>query len=104
MLLARPALRYVQPIKPRLFDNAPSSDGCLHDVKFDGYRPQLHMEAGTARAFSSSGANWASKYPQIVAAAALRCTSAILDGEVYLPDARGAADFSGLPTGSRPDA
>lgn len=60
------------------------------------------MEAGTARAFSSSGANWTSKYPQIVAAAAqLRCSSAILDGEVYLPDARGAADFSGLPAAIR---
>ncbi|RYE43590.1 MAG: hypothetical protein EOP24_27585 [Hyphomicrobiales bacterium] len=102
MLLERPALRYVQPMKPRLVDAPPSGDGWLHEVKFDGYRTQLHVEAGTARAFSSSGANWTSKYPQIVAAASqLRCTSAILDGEVYLPDARGAADFSGLPAAIR---
>ncbi len=102
MLLERPALRYIQPMKPRLVEVAPSGDGWLHEVKFDGYRTQLHVEGGTSRAFSSSGANWTSKYPQIVTAAAqLRCTSAILDGEVYLPDARGAADFSGLPAAIR---
>lgn len=102
MLLERPALRYIPPMKPRLVQAAPAGNGWLHEVKFDGYRTQLHVEAGTARAFSSSGANWTSKYPQIVAAAAqLRCTSAILDGEVYLPDARGAADFLGLPAAIR---
>lgn len=102
MLLERPALRYIAPMKPRLVETAPSGDGWLHEVKFDGYRTQLHVEGGNARAFSSSGTNWTSKYPQIVAAAAqLRCTSAILDGEVYLPDARGAADFSGLPAAIR---
>ena len=102
MLETKSALLYIQPAKPRLVDTAPSGAGWLHEVKFDGYRTQLHVEAGTARAFSSSGANWTTKYPQIVAAAAhLRCTSAILDGEVYLPDARGAADFSGLPAAIR---
>lgn len=102
MLLDKPALRYIQPAEPRLVDVAPSGEGWLHEVKFDGYRTQLHTEAGIAKAFSKSGINWTSKYPQIVAAAAqLRCTSAILDGEVYLPDARGAADFSGLPAAIR---
>lgn len=102
MLLDKPALRFIQPTKPRLVDTAPSGEGWLHEVKFDGYRTQLHVEAGTAKAFTSSGANWTDKYPQIVAAAAqLRCTSAILDGEIYLPDARGAADFSGLPAAIR---
>lgn len=102
MLETKSALRYIQPAKPRLVDTAPSGAGWLHEVKFDGYRTQLHVEAGTARAFSSSGANWTSKYPQIVAAASqLRCTSAILDGEVYLPDIRGAANFSGLPAAIR---
>lgn len=102
MLLDRPALRYIQPAKPRLVDTAPSGPGWLHEVKFDGYRTQLLVEDGTARAFTSSGANWTEKYPDIIAAAAqLRCTSAILDGEVYLPDARGAADFSGLPAAIR---
>lgn len=102
MLLERPALRYIPPMKPRLVDTPPPGDGWLHEVKFDGYRTQLHVDAGTAKSFSKGGHNWTSKYPQIVAAAAqLRCTSAILDGEVYLPDASGAADFSGLPTAIR---
>lgn len=102
MLLERPKLRYIPPAKPRLVDAAPAGDGWIHEVKFDGYRTQLHLDGGTARAFSSSGADWSRKYPQIVAAVThLRCTSAILDGEVYLPDARGAADFSGLPAAIR---
>ncbi|MDB5540501.1 MAG: hypothetical protein JWQ89_2228 [Devosia sp.] len=102
MLLEKSALRYIQPAKPRLVDDAPAGPNWLHEVKFDGYRTQLHVEAGTARAFSSSGADWTGKYPQIVAAAArLRCASAILDGEVYLPDKHGASDFAGLPSAIR---
>ncbi|KQW81080.1 hypothetical protein ASC89_04410 [Devosia sp. Root413D1] len=89
-------------MKPRLVETALTGDGWLHEVKFDGYRTQLHVEAGNAKAFSSSGATWTSKYPQIVAAAAqLPCTSAILDGEVYLPDIHGASDFTGLPSAIR---
>lgn len=89
-------------MKPRLVDVAPAGDAWLHEVKFDGYRTQLQVEGGSARAFSKGGHNWSSKYAPIVAAAAqLRCTSAILDGEIYLPDARGAADFSGLPKAIR---
>lgn len=102
MLLERPALRYIKPMSPRLVETAPSGDTWLHEIKFDGYRTQLHVEGGTARAFSKGGHIWSSKYPQIVAATArLRCTSAILDGEVYLPDANGAADFAGLPSAIR---
>lgn len=102
MLETKTALRFIQPAKPRLVDTAPTGPGWLHEVKFDGYRTQLHVEAGAAKAFTSSGANWTERYPQIVAAATkLRSTSAILDGEVYLPDARGASDFAGLPSAIR---
>lgn len=102
MLLELPALRYIKPMKPRLVETAPTGESWLHEVKFDGYRTQLQVDAGTARAFSSGGINWSSEYPQIVAATShLACTSAILDGEVYLPDARGAADFAGLPAAIR---
>lgn len=102
MLLDKPLLRFIQPSRPRLVDTAPSGKDWLHEVKFDGYRTQIHVEAGVAKVFSSSGANWTDKYPQIVAAIAkVNCTSAIIDGEAYLPDATGAADIFGLPSAIR---
>jgi ATP-dependent DNA ligase len=60
------------------------------------------VEDGLAAAYSKSGHDWSDRYPRIVARAArLRCQSAILDGEVILPDANGAADFAGLPSAIR---
>lgn len=63
-------------------------------MKFDGYRTQLLVDTGNVTAFTIRGADWTDKYRPIAAsAAALKCTSAILDGEVYLPNEAGASDF-----------
>ena len=82
---------------PRLVDVAPAGEGWIHEVKFDGYRSEILIEGGRARVFTRSGIDWTDKYhPIAAAAAALKCRSAILDGEIYLPDERGASDFHNL--------
>lgn len=82
---------------PRLVETAPAGEGWIHEVKFDGYRSEVLIEAGQVSVFTRSGIDWTNKYGPIgAAAAALKCRSAILDGEIYLPDARGASDFHNL--------
>ena len=74
----------------------------MHEIKHDGYRTQLIIERGKARALTRRGYNWSSKYAPIVeAAAALPAESAILDGEVVVFDDKGVSDFNALRWGMR---
>ena len=42
----------------------------LHEIKYDGYRTQVIVEGGRARAFTRRGFDWSDKYPHLVEAAA----------------------------------
>ena len=84
-------------MKPKLVDAAPDGAEWWHEIKFDGYRTQIIIANGQARAYTSSGLDWSEKYAPIVAAAArLSCRSATLDGEMIVQDAQGRSDFAGL--------
>jgi ATP-dependent DNA ligase len=90
-------LKFIRPALPVLVDAPPPGDGWIHEIKYDGYRTQVIVEDGKARIYSRRGLDWTRDYHPIAATAeTLRCSSAIIDGEVYLPDARGAADFHNL--------
>lgn len=91
-------LKFIKPCSPTLVDEPPAGEGWIHEIKFDGYRTQLIIEDGTARAYTRTGIDWSADYAPITWAATetLRCSSAIIDGEVYLPDDRGAPDFHNL--------
>jgi bifunctional non-homologous end joining protein LigD len=81
---------------PTLADQPPEGDGWIHEVKFDGYRTELIVARGEARAFTRNGHDWSRKYGPIVeAAASLPVTSAILDGEVIVLKG-GVSDFGAL--------
>jgi len=57
------------------------TNGCKHD----GYRTELVIEDGHARAFTRRGIDWTSKYSPIVECAeALSCQCAIIDGEMIV--------------------
>jgi bifunctional non-homologous end joining protein LigD len=88
---------FVPPLIPVLVEQPPAGDGWLHEIKQDGYRTQLVLDRGNARAFTRRGNDWTARYGRIVSAAAhLRCRSAILDGEVIVQDANGVSDFGVL--------
>ena len=91
-------LSFIEFQLPSLSEAPPEGDGWIHEIKHDGYRTQLIIERGKARALTRRGYNWSSKYPTIVeAAAALLAESAILDGEVVVFDEKGISDFHALP-------
>src|SRR5262245_2849339 len=80
---AAAGLQFVEFQLARLVEEPPVGPDWLHEIKYDGYRTELIIERGRARAFTRRGAVWSAKYRSIVEAAAeLPEKSAIVDGEV----------------------
>lgn len=90
-------LGFIEPMLPTLIDAPPVGDGWTHEIKYDGYRTQLVLDGGAARAFTRGGHDWTDRYRPIAeAAAGLRCRRATIDGEVTLQDEQGRSDFDRL--------
>jgi bifunctional non-homologous end joining protein LigD len=82
---------------PTLVDEPPTTDGWIHEVKYDGYRTILAVDGGSTRAFTRNGHDWTGRYLPIVATAAeLPCWSALIDGEMVVQDPQGRADFHAM--------
>ena len=90
-------LGFIPPMLPSLAERAPEGTEWLHEIKYDGYRTQVVIEAKAGRAFTRNGYDWSDRYQPIIAAArALKCRSATLDGEVAVQAPGGVTDFSAL--------
>ncbi len=88
---------FVPPMLPTLVDAPPDGEGWLHELKYDGFRTQIAVAGGEARAFTRAGHDWTDKYrPLVEAAAALGADRALIDGEVIVQDAAGRPDFGAL--------
>src|SRR5262249_17663861 len=100
MVTAR--LRFIEPQLASPVDQLPEGKYWIHEIKHDGYRPQVVIERGKALVFSRNGYDWSDRYPGIVRAAAkLRCKSAIIDGEAIVQNGHGASDFDALQSALR---
>ncbi len=73
----------------------PNGPDWTHEIKFDGYRIQLHVKAGRARLLTRRGLDWTERFPEIAAEAAALPDS-LLDGEVVAFNEKGITDFSRL--------
>jgi DNA ligase D-like protein (predicted ligase) len=90
-----------------LADEPPEGDDWLHEIKYDGYRTQLVIDGADVRAFTRNGFDWTDKYPAAVRAAGeLRCSSAIVEGEMIIQDEQGRSDYHGFKAAMtrRPEA
>ena len=71
----------------------PGGPGWLHELKLDGVRFQVVKGGSQVRLYGRSGAEWTKRLPGFAAAFLdLRCRSAVLDGELVLPEEDGAPD------------
>lgn len=94
---SRDRLAFIPPQLPTLVDEPPDGDDWIHEVKYDGYRTQIIIDWDGARTYTRNGHDWTAKYwPIIAAAERLAAGSAIIDGEVIVPDANGASDFGAV--------
>jgi len=85
-------------IKPELctsVDEPPGGEGWGHEIKFDGYRVQIRVEAGEATLKTRKGLDWTSKFGAI-AKEARKLPDAVVDGEIVALDSGGNPDFSAL--------
>jgi bifunctional non-homologous end joining protein LigD len=89
---------FIEPELPTSVDKVPSGERWLHEIKFDGYRVQLHiLNEDEPKVFTRRGNDWTKRFKKMAAGAFLiNAGSAIIDGEVVVPSADGTTDFSVL--------
>jgi bifunctional non-homologous end joining protein LigD len=88
---------FIEPLLATLRDKAPSTGEWLHEIKFDGYRTQAHIVNRHPAIYTRRGFDWTKKFVPIGKALKnLAASDLILDGEVIVPDERGASDFHKL--------
>ena len=87
---------FITPARPTLRD-PPKGEAWLHEVKFDGYRVQLHKAGKDVVIFSRNGADFTSRWSAIAyALQSLPTKGAIIDAEVVASNAKGMPDFAAL--------
>jgi bifunctional non-homologous end joining protein LigD len=84
---------FIKPQLATLKAKAPSGDQWLHEIKFDGYRVQVHLRR-KKRVFTRNGLDWTKRFSAIAGALDIP-GQAILDGEVVVIH-EGRTNFSEL--------
>jgi len=96
-----PKSAFIEPALPVLKPRPPKGDGWIHEIKFDGYRVQLHMHGGKVTIYSKNGSDFTNRFSRIAAALSeLPVKSCIIDGEVVACRADGSPDFRALHGGN----
>ncbi|MBY5733483.1 ATP-dependent DNA ligase [Rhizobium leguminosarum] len=87
----------IDPCLALLKPKPPKGPQWAFEVKWDGYRLAVHIEAGGVRILTRGGHDWTDRFPAIAAEARrLPVATAILDGEAVVFDERGRSDFGRL--------
>jgi bifunctional non-homologous end joining protein LigD len=88
---------FIPPALATKIDKPPTGERWIHEIKFDGYRVQLHIANDDIKVFTRRGNDWTKRFRKIAADAYLvNAGSAIIDGEVVVPAVDGTTDFSVL--------
>ncbi len=87
--------KFIPPQLCKIVARPPAGDDWVHEIKFDGYRLQLRVEAGTAALRTRKGLDWTDRFTATAEAAA-GLPDAIIDGEAVVLDRDGAPDFAAL--------
>ena len=75
----------------------PAGERWIHEIKFDGYRVQVHLVNEGIRIFTRRGHDWTKRFKKVADEAwHISAGSAIIDGEIVVPAADGTTDFSVL--------
>lgn len=82
---------------PTLAKELPEGPGWLHEVKFDGWRAQVHVEQGEATLYSKSGADYTKRFRSLrPLISSIAVKSAIIDCELVACDEAGMPCFKTL--------
>jgi bifunctional non-homologous end joining protein LigD len=90
-------LCFIPPALTRIRTVPPSGPGWLHEVKFDGWRVQLHKAGDEVAIFTKNGHDYTLRLPAIARGlASLTPYALVIDGELVASDGRGFPDFRAL--------
>ena len=88
---------WIAPCLPTLVAEPPAGADWQHEIKWDGYRVSVYLEAGRVTIRTRNGHDWTHRFPAIAAAAAaLAIHSCVLDGEAVVLDGDGKPSFAAL--------
>ena len=88
---------FSEPALATLIGKAPSGDRWIHEIKFDGYRVQVHLANTEVQVFTRRGHDWTHRFRKVASDAwHIGASSAIIDGEIVVPAADGTTDFKVL--------
>ena len=85
---------FIKPQLATLKEKAPSGALWIHEIKYDGYRAQVHVDKGAARIFTRNGHDWTKRFSHIAGAFKLK-SQTIFDGEIVVVH-EGRTNFSEL--------
>ena len=85
---------FIRPMAPTLAKTPPAGPEWLHEVKFDGWRAQVHIEAGAATLYSKNGADITRRFRSL--RPALARVRALIDCVLVACDETGMPSFRSL--------
>jgi bifunctional non-homologous end joining protein LigD len=88
---------FIAPMAPTLAKQPPAGDEWLHEVKFDGFRAQVHVEGGNVTIYSRRGADMTRRFRRLKdSLTSIPADSTIIDCELVACDESGQPDFRAL--------
>ena len=95
-------IAFITPAAPVLKREPPAGPQWIHEVKFDGWRMQLHKVCDRVVVFSRNGVDMTDRFGMIRdKVLSLPAASAIIDAELVTCDSDGKPDFNALMNGQR---
>ncbi|MCS3896047.1 bifunctional non-homologous end joining protein LigD [Bradyrhizobium japonicum USDA 38] len=88
---------FIEPALASSVDRVSSGERWIHEIKFDGYRVQVHLADEAVTVFNLRGHDWTKRFKKVADEDwHIKASSAIIDGEIVVPAADGSTDFSVL--------
>src|SRR6267154_5981113 len=85
---------FIKPQLATLKAKAPQGEQWIHEIKYDGYRVQVHVNSGRKKVYTRNGLDWTKRF-SVIAGAMDIPGQAIIDGEVVVIH-EGRTNFSEL--------
>src|SRR5450755_2509358 len=74
---------FIEPALATSINKVPSGERWVHEIKFDGYRVQVHLKDAAVKVFTRRGNDWTNRFRKIASDAwHINAGSATIDGEV----------------------
>lgn len=88
---------FIEPCLATLVAKPPVGEQWVHEIKFDGYRVQAHIDKDGVKLLTRNGLDWTDRFGSLSKLLGeFRSGTAIIDGELVAEDANGRSSFTAL--------